>query len=87
MKIVGQKSILRYLRQGLTNARLSPSLLFIGSEGVGKKTVALELAHALLCTDIPGSPTEDDGIPHCGRCENCEKVSANNHPDLFLLNG
>jgi DNA polymerase-3 subunit delta' len=52
MSIIGHEDILSYLRQGAQQKRLSPSLLFVGPEGVGKRTVALEAAQILHCDTV-----------------------------------
>lgn len=57
-------------------ARGVHAVLLHGLRGVGKKSLALEFAEALLCT----SP-RDDGHG-CGRCEECRLTSAFSHPDL-----
>lgn len=58
------------------SARGVHAVLLHGLRGVGKKSLALEFAEALLCT----SP-RDDGHS-CGRCEECRLTSAFSHPDL-----
>ncbi|MCB4757746.1 MAG: DNA polymerase III subunit, partial [Elusimicrobia bacterium] len=88
MKIIGQKHALRYLVQGLQRHSLSPSLLFVGPEGVGKRTVALELAKAFACQTLQ-TTFEDtrvtDQLPACGECPNCRKITAHAHSDLLLV--
>ncbi len=58
-------------------ARFPHALLFIGPEGVGKRTFAIAMAQALLCERRP----EADLDP-CGDCPGCLQVAAGTHPDL-----
>lgn len=51
MNIIGQPIVVAYIEQGLKNNRLSPSLLFAGPDGVGKKTTAIELAKRFNATE------------------------------------
>jgi DNA polymerase-3 subunit delta' len=52
------------------------ALLLTGSEGIGKRDLALVLAQALLC-EAPRA----DGFA-CGACPGCGYVAAGAHPDL-----
>ncbi|HEX8941441.1 MAG TPA: ATP-binding protein [Candidatus Limnocylindrales bacterium] len=55
------------------------ALLLVGPAGVGKTTLALDLAAGLLC-DAP------DAAAHpCRRCRGCRMVQSGNHPDLHRL--
>ena len=54
------------LTRALRDGRVPPSLLFSGPDGVGKRTLALALARALLC-----ARREDPG---CGVCSHCRRV-------------
>jgi len=85
MKIIGQSLALTYLTQGLKLQHLSPSLLFLGKEGIGKKTTALELSKSLLCKE-PKSNAEIGLLPHCDQCDACLKITRLNHPDFLLVN-
>ena len=76
-EVVGHQRILAHLRASLRNGRLHHAYLFVGPEGVGKKTVAVALAKAIHCTE-----SEDD---YCGRCVNCRRILDRNHPDLRLI--
>jgi DNA polymerase-3 subunit delta' len=62
------------LRQALARGTLPHALLFVGPEGVGKRTTALALAAERMCTA---------GLDEaCGRCVGCAQVAAGTHPDL-----
>ncbi|GMU72325.1 MAG: DNA polymerase III subunit delta' [Burkholderiales bacterium] len=59
--------------------RMHHAHLVTGPAGLGKKTLALHLAQALLCE----SPRAE-GLA-CGTCAGCGYVSARTHPDLRVL--
>jgi DNA polymerase-3 subunit delta' len=75
--IVGHDKPLATLRRALAQDRLHHAYLFIGPEGVGKKTVALSLAKAVHCREI--------GRDFCGRCDSCVRIENHNHPDVRLV--
>lgn len=79
--VIGQPLAVRLLRQAVTGDRVSHAYLFTGPDGVGKRTVALELAKALNCA----APTPQGGA--CDQCISCRKLSANppTHPDLTVI--
>jgi DNA polymerase III delta' subunit len=54
------------------------AVLFVGPDGVGKTTLALDLAAGLLCTaDAAGRP--------CRTCRSCRLIEHGDHPDLHRL--
>ncbi len=55
------------------------AVLLAGPAGVGKATLALDLAAALLC--VAPDPTDRP----CRTCRACRLVAAGNHPDLHRL--
>lgn len=75
--IVGHRKQLATLRWGLEKDRLHHAYVFLGSEGVGKKTVALSLAKAIHCLEMDHD--------FCGSCANCVRIENRNHPDVRLL--
>jgi DNA polymerase III subunit delta' len=77
--IVGQPRAVRLLRQATVSGKVAHAYLFVGPEGVGKHTVALELAKALNCLH----PQSDGGA--CNTCGSCRKISAVPplHPDVM----
>lgn len=73
-------AVLQTLVRDLTGGRLSHSLLLEGETGCGKKTMAFQLAAAILCKN-PGES------PPCGQCAACRMALENRHPDLLLYSG
>ncbi len=55
------------------------ALLLVGPRGVGKTTLALDLAAGLLCL------AHDPLSRPCRECPACRKVATDNHPDLHLV--
>lgn len=76
---VGHQRQIRYLEQVLAKGTLAHAYLFYGPEGVGKRTVALTVARALLCTRPPPR------LGGCGECDACGRVGQTTHPDLLIL--
>jgi len=66
-EVVGQQHILQSLSHALDSERLHHALLFTGTRGVGKTTIARILAKALNCEKGISS------IP-CGQCASCLAV-------------
>src|SRR5438552_18183151 len=60
-------------------ARWPHALLITGRRGIGKRSLALHFAKALLCEEPRG-----DGSA-CGHCPSCGYVAAGAHPDLRLI--
>ena len=61
------------LARALERGRIPPALLLAGPDGVGKKTVALALAQAILCERAPVAEP-------CGGCRSCRRVAAGLQP-------
>ncbi len=78
--IAGHDSVVEYFRRTLASGRLASTYLFVGPAGVGKKQFAIELARALLCTEVAES-----ALAPCGQCESCRLFAAGRHPDFELL--
>lgn len=89
MNLIGHDKPLAYFSEGLRIDRLSPSLMFVGPDGVGKKAAALELAKCFACEAPPASmllDVDDNGLPRCDECAACRRVTDINHSDLLLVN-
>lgn len=76
-QIRGQKRAVGALQRALNRGRVAHAYLFCGPAGCGKHTTGLAVAAALNCTSAP-----NEG---CGECESCQKIAANNHPDVQTL--
>ncbi len=64
--ILGHERIREPLERAVRNGRLPPALLLSGPEGIGKKTLALAVARAMLCERGPGEA--------CGECTHCRRL-------------
>jgi DNA polymerase-3 subunit delta' len=76
-EIIGHQKPLETLRAALANGRLHHAYLFLGPEGVGKRTIGLSLAQAIHCNEV-----DNDS---CGHCLNCLRIQTGNHPDVRMI--
>lgn len=77
--IEGHDEIARRLSIAASRGRLTGSYLFVGPDGVGKRSFALALARAVLCLAPSGS------LAACGRCPSCMLFGGGAHPDFDLV--
>lgn len=77
-RTIGQPAALQAVR-GMIAGRTPHAVLLAGPGGVGKTTLALDLAAGLLCTADPV------GLRPCRACRACRLVDSGNHPDLHRL--
>ena len=68
------------LRRGLAQGRLPHAFLFVGPEGIGKRSFAETFAQALLCERVPEAELDP-----CGACPSCLQVAAGTHPDVHRV--
>jgi DNA polymerase-3 subunit delta' len=78
--VLGHSKAISLLRRAITNEKVVNSYLFLGSEGIGKKYVALQFAKALNCLGEDGKAGEA-----CDHCISCRKIDHGLHPDLLLI--
>jgi DNA polymerase-3 subunit delta' len=76
---LGHSAALSVIERAVVSEHPPHALLLVGPRGVGKTTLALDLAAGLLC--LAGEP---EARP-CRDCPACRKVAADNHADLHLL--
>ena len=75
-RVIGQETATTALRSAILRDAVPQALLFVGSDGVGKTTTALEFAKALCCKTRTASGDS------CDACANCRRIDAGEHPDI-----
>ncbi|MEN3202156.1 MAG: DNA polymerase III subunit delta' [Atribacterota bacterium] len=66
-----------YFQRVLSLGKVHHAYLFSGPSGVGKRTLALEIAKTLLCLE--------SWEEACNRCQSCLLFARSAHPDFFLV--
>ncbi len=75
--IIGHDQLIGRMQGALERDRLAHAYIFEGPSGIGKASVAKELAEAILC--------ETSKSNACGRCDACMKFVHENHPDYLYI--
>ena len=75
-KIVGNEKIKGLLQKSVHERKTAHSYLFIGTEGIGKKMIAMEFAKMLLCLDEN---------KYCNKCKSCIEFDSDNNPDYMCI--
>ena len=78
--VVGQKAAVDVLTKAITKGRVGHAYLFSGSRGCGKTSIARIFAKALNCLD-------PQGYEPCGKCANCEAITAGESLDVIEIDG
>jgi len=76
-QIIGHQKQIETLRAAVANQRLHHAYLFLGPEGVGKRTIAIALAKLVHCSE--------GHHDFCGQCANCARITAGHHPDVHFI--
>lgn len=77
--IKDQPDAVRQLAQSLKSGNIAHSYIFAGPAGSGRKRAAAVFAKALNCS------RPDASAGPCGRCRDCGKIDASNHPDVSVI--
>lgn len=77
--IAGNQGLRRRLGKDIEDGSLSHAYIIEGPKGIGKATLALELAMALACQNRKGHA---HALP-CGKCDSCRKIAEGNSPDVI----
>jgi DNA polymerase-3 subunit delta' len=75
--VVGHEWALNLLERAITGGRLAHAYLFSGPAHVGKTTVALAFAQALVCERGSGAP--------CGECHTCRRIAQGRYFDVQVI--
>ncbi|MEI6847989.1 MAG: AAA family ATPase [Chlorobiaceae bacterium] len=79
--IIGHKQQIRVLQKALERDRFAHAYLFIGPEGLGKESIAFEIASILNCRSI--SKQNYDGS--CEICPDCQQVRSFMHQNVEYI--
>lgn len=74
--IIGNKQIKDTLEKAINQNKTSHSYLFVGTQGIGKKMIATELAKMLLCLNENKA---------CNQCKSCIEFETKNNPDFLFI--
>ncbi|MBI1276623.1 MAG: DNA polymerase III subunit delta' [Anaerolineaceae bacterium] len=75
--IYGHDWAVEHLRKSIAHSRIRHAYLIVGSESIGKETLARALAMTLNCTH------DDENARPCGQCSSCKRIASGNHPDII----
>lgn len=78
--LIGHQRQKEWFLRALARNRLGNTFLFLGPDGVGKRTFAHLLAKSLLCRR-----STPESLDPCGACEDCAQANARTHPDLIEI--
>jgi DNA polymerase-3 subunit gamma/tau len=78
-EVVGQRHVVRTLRNAVEQGKVHHAYLFVGSRGTGKTSMAKILARSLNCER--GGPT----VTPCGECESCRTIAAGTSIDVIEM--
>ena len=75
---IGQDKIIELFKKALVRGTLAHAYLLVGSRGIGKMRLALDLAMTLNCV-------QGQGQSPCGVCPACLKIEAGKHTDVQIV--
>ena len=78
--VIGQDIVVKILTKAILKDRVGNSILFTGTRGVGKTTLARILAKSLRCENRQPNEYEP-----CGKCESCLNFSKDNQIDVIEI--
>lgn len=72
-----QSASIESLQRDFQSRQFVHAYLFVGAEGVGKRSLAALCAQMLYCVRKEANP--------CGVCDGCQRFAHGNHPDVFRV--
>ena len=75
-QVIGQSRAVSLLKRSLERGTLAHAYLLEGPSGVGKMTLALNIAQAVNC---------EAAEPPCGECDSCRKIALGKHADVEII--
>lgn len=85
--VIGHEWALDLLTQAIRSGRLRHAYLFTGPAQVGKTTVALAFARALVCERATGEPCVEGDASQggTGPCRVCRRMAEGHYPDVQVI--
>lgn len=81
--IIAQNKAKAIISEQIRNNKIPHAYIFMGENGIGKNTTALEFAKILNCTINDYTKTD---IGACNHCIACEQINKGSYPDLHIIN-
>jgi len=81
-KLIGNQRNKEILQRLLKSGRINSTLIFAGSDGVGKRRFALAFAKAVNCQKAPVGAYALDG---CDECPVCRRIDAGLYGDVTVI--
>ena len=78
--IIGHEKQKKILVSSFKNNRMAHAYLFLGKEGVGKKSLAIEFARLVNCEH-----PDFEAFRACSGCASCEKQTQGLNPDIVVI--
>lgn len=75
--VIGQDVTVKIIMNGMLKNRLGAAMLFSGTRGVGKTTIARIVAKAFRCENPTPEP--------CGKCESCKNFAKGSQIDVIEI--
>lgn len=72
---IGNETVKKRISDLISSSRLPHAIILEGEEGIGKRTLAREIASALVCRAENDKP--------CYKCSQCVKAQKGIHPDIY----
>ncbi len=78
-EVIGHQWAVELLQGHIRRGAVRHAYLFTGPEGVGRRTLALRFARALVCEQPPAAGEA------CGQCRACRQIARHTYPDLHIV--
>ncbi len=83
-KIIGLEREKILLQKAILSGKIASAYLFYGSEGIGKRAMALQFAKSINC-EKPIIDIENSTIDSCNVCQSCKMMNSLTHPNLHIV--
>lgn len=77
--IFGHQWAVQLLQEHIRADRMRHAYLFVGPQGIGRRTLGLKFAKAINCAEPPAAGEA------CNACQNCRQIEKQAHADLSIL--